>query len=114
MIVVDNKSKVWTQTRAALGLDGHGLADDACLAAALRRVAGFTCPCPASTLSRPLAESLNGLISSDEFRELRNRADELLERMVVQGDLLELGSVTSVDPLAGRGWLFAAPPSEQS
>jgi hypothetical protein len=85
--------------------------DDELAAAALRRLAAFTCPCPASTLTRVYAESFAGLVPSDELKKLRERAAELVEQMIVRGDLLELSGVTSLDPMAGKSWVFAAPPA---
>jgi hypothetical protein len=112
MITVLDKSRVLRTTRTFLGLPGdNGAVDDELTAAALRRLAAFTCPCPASTLARVFAESFAGLVPSDELRKLRERATELVEQMVVQGDLLELSDVTSLDPLAGKLWVFAAPPA---
>ncbi|MBV8548635.1 MAG: hypothetical protein JO126_04175 [Alphaproteobacteria bacterium] len=64
---------------------------------------------PPSTLASRLAESLFRLTKTSQV-ELRDRALAMVEQLVVQGDLLELGDVTSLDPQARPSWLFAAPP----
>lgn len=107
-----DETVILDQTRIQLGLPpgAVGIESDEFLSAALRRLAGIHCPCPLPTLAARLAESLFHL-SKVRPADLRERAIEVLDRMVLQGDLLELHDVTTIDPTARGSWLFAAPPT---
>jgi hypothetical protein len=100
------------QTRQSLGLPPEAalLDDDALLASAARRLAGIFCPCPATTLANRLADSFFKLIKIPQS-DLRQRFRDTVDRLVMQGDLLELSGVTTVDEAARNSWIFAAPPS---
>jgi hypothetical protein len=105
-------SDVLAGVRRTLGLpiaDESGQIDEVCLAALVRRAAAISCPCSPSTLSALVLESLNYLTEEPEL--LRARIDEVVDGLLVAGDLLELGQVTLDDPSVKGTWVFAAPPS---
>jgi len=83
--------------------------DDEFLAALLRRLAGFHCPCSPSTLRVALFQSLDKIIPDTE--ELNERVDSVLEALHAGGDLLELARVTTIDEHTRSTWVFIAPPS---
>ena len=97
--------------RQTLGLPDNqeDLVDDVLIAALLRRSAGIHCPCSRTALRGSVLESLQRL-SPDEML-LSKRIDEIIEGLIVGGDLLELNDVTTDDPEARGTWVFAAPPS---
>lgn len=111
MITQARDDDVLRATRLALGLAAEApeLVDDAVLAAALRRLAGILCPCPATTLVTALIGNFAYLVA--DLVLLRERAENVIERSTVQGDLLELSSVTTLEPGARNSWMFAAPPA---
>ncbi|MCK9550640.1 hypothetical protein [Aquamicrobium sp.] len=96
--------------RASLGIgtEPSGL-DDILLAGLLRRAAGIHCPCSRSALRAALTESLAYL--NPDRDGLADRLDNLIEVMIVAGDLLELSDVATDDPEVKGTWVFAAPPS---
>jgi hypothetical protein len=97
-------------TRATLGLP-TGLADpdEPYLAAGLRRLAGFLCPCSPRTLLRAMVDSHRGLVAdADGFGE---RVEVSIETLVAIGDLLELGDVALEGDAVKGTWLVAAPPA---
>jgi hypothetical protein len=83
--------------------------DDSLLAALVRRGAGILCPCSPANL---IAFVLDGLeyITEDRSATEEKLAD-LIEKLMVTGDLLELNQVTTDDPDVKSTWVFAAPPS---
>lgn len=83
--------------------------DDVLLAALLRRSAGIHCPCSRATLRGSLLESLQYLSPAETA--LPDRIDEIIEGLIVGGDLLELNDVAIDDPDMKGTWVFAAPPS---
>ncbi|QBM74845.1 hypothetical protein E2E30_03045 [Sphingomonas sp. AAP5] len=111
MIEAVSADVVLATARKTLGLDADhasGL-DDTYLAAVLRRLAGFLCPCSPKTLVRSVIDSHRALVPDDT--EFADRVGEMVEALTAVGDLLELGEVS----VGGEGikgtWLFAAPPS---
>lgn len=84
------------------------LIDDGLLAALLRRSAGMRCPCSRAALRASLVESLRGL--SQDTDKLADRIEEIIDALVVAGDLLELSDVVTDDPGAKGTWVYAAPP----
>jgi len=82
--------------------------DDGLLAALLRRSAGMHCPCSRAALRASLVESLRGLSQDD--KQLADRIEEIIDALVVAGDLLELSDVVTDDPGAKGTWVYAAPP----
>ena len=102
---------VLTGCRQTLGLPGsqEGSIDDVLLAALLRRSAGIHCPCSRAMLRGSLLESLQHLSPAET--SLSDRIDEIIEGLIVGGDLLELNDVAIDDPEVRGTWVFAAPPS---
>ena len=84
------------------------LIDDGLLAALLRRSAGMRCPCSRAALRASLVESLQGL--SQDTKQLAERIEEIIDALIVAGDLLELSDVVTDDPGAKGTWVYAAPP----
>ena len=82
--------------------------DDGLLAALLRRSAGMRCPCSRAALRASLVESLQGL--SQDAKQLADRIQEVIDALIVAGDLLELSDVVADDPGAKGTWVYAAPP----
>jgi hypothetical protein len=77
-------------TRSALGLGpAEGPLDSALLACTLRRTAAFRCPCPPRTLLEDAERVLDSLVPSGEA--LRDGLKEVLESLVIFGDLVEGG-----------------------
>lgn len=100
---------VLASTRASLGLPAAGAIDDVYIAASLRRMAGFICPCSPKTLIRSVVESHHGMErTNDEFID---HVERIVESLLAIGDLLELGHVTTLDETVKGTWVFAAPPS---
>jgi hypothetical protein len=96
---------------AELGLDPGALdltAPEA-LAAALRRAAGFLCPCAPSTLVRAVLRPLDGLVA--ETDALKESVEAVLDAMVAHGDLLEERDLAGDADQRNRVLLYAAPPS---
>lgn len=98
----------YCRTLLGLGIEPSGL-DDVLLASLLRRAAGIHCPCSKATLRAALTESLAYV--QPDLGTLSDRLDNLIEVMIVVGDLLELSDVATDDPDVKGTWVFAAPPS---
>lgn len=78
------------------------------IASAIRRAAGFLCPCSASTLIRSVVAPLRGLVADLDAQ--RVLVGTTLDAMVAHGDLLEQREL-SQDPSAHPSvLLYAAPP----
>jgi hypothetical protein len=84
------------------------LADDAFLAALLRRSAGALCPCSPATLVSSVADCLQPFAQASVLRE---RLDDVVEHLIVMGDFLELGQVTIDNSDVKGTWVFIGPPS---
>lgn len=96
---------------ATLGLDpeAYDLTFTEAIAASLRRVAGFICPCSQSALVQAVMEPLEGV--GDDRAQLLQAIENTLEALIGYGDLLEEFEV-SVMARDRRGSLvYAAPPS---
>jgi len=109
-IIGISATEVLRSSRDALGLStsSHDVADDAMLAASLRRAAGILCPCSLSTLTASVLECLQYLVGESDDTE--DRVAATAEGLIVVGDLLELNQVTIDDPAAKGTWVFPAPP----
>lgn len=107
MIEVATAAGVVSSARASLALDPSTTINVEYIAAALRRLAGFLCPCSPRTLLGSMVESHRGL-SDDTFAV---RVEETIHALVGVGDLLELSDVATLDETIKSTWLFAAPPS---
>lgn len=81
---------------------------EAFLDAVIRRIAGARCPCSAATLVSVAVETLQTILPGESLNE---RLQQIVESLVVIGDLLELSDVTLDDPDIKGTWLFIAPPS---
>ncbi len=110
MISVVAPEDIVRYCRSILNLqgEGHGI-DDTFLSAMLRRTAGALCPCSRAVLRAALVESLSHL--DQEPASLPARLENLIDDLLVVGDLLELSDVTTGDAEAKGTWVFAAPPS---
>ncbi len=109
MIAMATGADVLCSARAGLGLGAIGGLDDVYVAASLRRLAGFLCPCSPRTLVRTMAEAHRGLHPADA--EFPDRVEEVVEALVAIGDLLELSDVATLDETVKGTWVFAAPPA---
>ena len=101
-------AEVSAESVEKLGLDRTllDLTSVEAIACALRRAAGFLCPCSSRTLIKAVFEPLRGVHVQTDSLPL---VVETLEAVVAQGDLLELRDATQ--EAAGSTRLFAAPPS---
>jgi hypothetical protein len=98
------------------GVTVLGLDPDACdlyfeeaIAAALRRAAGFLCPCSYRTLIQAVMEPLEHL--SEDQGQLLESIENALDAMIAYGDLLEEFQVAAVERQQRNSLLYAAPPS---
>lgn len=111
MIEVVDPDAVVATASAYLGTEreNSGVLAPSYLAAAIRRLAGFLCPCSPRTLVRTMIESHRGLIIDElAFEE---RIERSIEALVAIGDLLELSDVALVGEQVRSTWLVAAPPA---
>lgn len=109
MTAVATGAEVLCLARTGLGLGAIGGLDDVYVAASLRRLAGFLCPCSPRTLVRTMAEAHRGVHPDDP--EFPDRVEEVVEALVAVGDLLELSDVATLDETVKGTWVFAAPPA---
>lgn len=82
--------------------------DDAFIACSTRRLAGFLCPCNSSVIKAELMNSLSIVVEADGA--LEERIDQVIDKLVIGGDLLELNDIPNSN-LGRVGMLYAAPPS---
>lgn len=102
--------QVHAQKVTELGLDptSLNLATQEGIAGALRRSAGYLCPCSPSSLVRAVVRPLRGLVPNlDEVTEM---TEATLEAMIAHGDILEQSEVSS-DAMSNRVLLYTAPMS---
>ncbi len=106
-----SSAQVHARKVAELGLDSTALdlASTEALGAALRRAAGFLCPCSGKTLVRSVVNPLRSLV--DDIDAVRVLVEETLEAVVAYGDILELRDVASDQPQRASHMLYAAPAS---
>lgn len=111
MIEVVDQGSVISAACASLGveLDAEGVLGTTYLFAAVRRLAGFLCPCSPRTLVRRMVESHVGLV--DDVPMLEERVESSIEGLVAIGDLLELSDVALEGEHVRGTWLVAAPPA---
>lgn len=83
--------------------------NSALLISLLRRAAGFLTPCSRIALRNAVKSSLSDLPIEQDG--LSDRLDELIENLLIVGDLLELSNVSIDDKRVSGAWVFAAPPS---
>ena len=111
MIKKISKPDVIHACRETLGMPSveSAVVNDEFLTSLVRRSAGIHCPCSRVTLRNSLEEALQYL--SDSEASLVERIEEIIEGLIVTGDLLELHDVSILDPSIKGTWVFAAPPS---
>ena len=80
----------------------------ALIAGVLRRIAVTTCPCPREAFVGSAVDTFTGL---GEAEAIKLRVREVLDSLVVVGDLLELGGSTSLPGVVAEDWLYCAPPA---
>ncbi|WP_046168005.1 hypothetical protein [Chromobacterium vaccinii] len=79
------------------------------IAAVLRRLCGFMCPCPSSALVRMACDSLSALPL--ERDDLQDRIEIVLDDMIACGDVIELAHMAIASGENHPRWLHCAPPS---
>src|SRR5262249_23665431 len=104
-------AELHAQKVAELGLDAAAidLTSAEAIAGALRRAAGFLCPCSAASLVRAVIRPLEGLVC--DVDALRETVEETLEALTAHGDLLEHRDVSPEEDAQAGTLLYAAPPS---
>lgn len=78
------------------------------VAAVLRRIAASNSPCPRATIVGTAAEAFVGL---GELADTKALVRDVLDRLIVTGDLLELGGTSTLPSVAADDWLYCAPPT---
>ncbi len=79
------------------------------IACALRRSAGYLCPCSSSALVASVLLSLRGLTEDDN--ELREMIEDMLNALIAHGDLLEIRDITCEATRGSGALIYVAPPS---
>ena len=104
-------TEVHARKVAQLGLDPTALdlTSVEAIAAALRRVASFLCPCAPSTLIRGVVRPLRGLMA--DIAAEKELVEQTLEAMVAHGDLLEHSDIEEDVADGTTSLLYAAPAS---
>ena len=98
-----------SQTRKSLGLNSVGTIDEILIANSLRRIAGFLCPCPQKLILSTFVKSFKYLVENEE--DLWSKTEEVLDRLIVGGDLHQFDEVHSNELNAKNTWVFAGVPS---
>jgi hypothetical protein len=88
---------------------GAGFPSRELLAAVVRRVAAYSCPCPPGRIVRTTLAALEGLVPEPEL--LREDLEDTLEALISYGDLGQFADLSDVQQGAGRNWLGIMPPS---
>lgn len=96
---------------AELGLDPSAvdLESIEAIAGALRRAAGFHCPCARRTLVQSVVQPLRGLVS--DLAATKATVERTLEAIIALGDLHEHPEVDTDGETRGAMLLYPAPPS---
>jgi len=94
-----------------LGLDpsSYDLLSIEAIAASLRRVSGFLCPCPQRTLVQAVVEPLEEIIN--DKKQFSEAVEDALEAMIAYGDLLEEFEVGTIERSHRSPLIYASPPS---
>ena len=94
---------------AELGLESGAfdLTSVEAIAGALRRAAGFLCPCTAPTLVRGVVRPLRGLV--DDLATIKDLVGETLDAMIAHGDILEHRDIQGEPGCEAALLLYAAP-----
>lgn len=77
------------------------------IAGALRRAAGFLCPCSASTLVRSVIRPLRGLVP--DMEGAKDLVEQVLEAIIAHGDIVEQHDLADEQVATSRLLLYAAP-----
>lgn len=111
MIEVIDEYAVIGAAYTSLGIENsdEGILTACYLSSAVRRLAGFLCPCSPRTLVRRMVESHHGLV--DDVPTFVELVEASIETLVAIGDLLELGDVALEGEQVRGTWLVAAPPA---
>lgn len=97
--------------KQSLGLNSFKpVVDDELLACCIRRQAGFQCPCSKATLVSSASQPFQHLIEMP-IEDFNLRLEEIVERLIIGGDLLELNEVVTNDLETKSTWIFPAHPS---
>ncbi len=80
------------------------------LIALIRRTAGYLCPCTPNYLRTSILESL-AYLHTDTEDSLDKSIEQLIDDLIVSGDLLELSDTGYADTERKGSEIFAAPPS---
>ncbi len=99
-----NEAKRIVIANLRLNSQALNLSSPEAIAATVRKVAGFICPCSASTLTAQVGSLLRGLVDDEYIQSI----PDIINDMTSYGDLLEL---TSVDEGQMRKLLYAGPPA---
>lgn len=78
------------------------------VAAALRRAAGFLCPCSTATLTNNVVSPLQGL--AEDLETTKKAVKETLNKLIIHGDIFEYCDLDLEDD-SGHIMLYAAPAS---
>lgn len=94
-----------------LGLDPDSLdlRSTEAIAGAIRRLAGFLCPCTATSLTRGIVRPLLGL--ADDLEATKEKVETIIEAVIAHGDLLEEQEIQEGRETGSATLLYAAPPS---
>lgn len=97
------------QKVAELGLDPNefDLTSVEAIAGALRRGAGFLCPCTAPSLVRYVVHPLRALV--DDLSAIKESVEQTLEAMIAHGDILEHRDIEGEPAYGDASLLYAAP-----
>lgn len=77
------------------------------IAGALRRAAGFLCPCSASTLVRSVIRPLRGLVP--DMEGAKDLVEQVLEAIVAHGDIVEQHDLADDQGASSHLLLYASP-----
>lgn len=105
-----SKQQVLFNARKSLGLlPTADPVDDSLIAAVIRRIASNNCPCSFASIVTSTVQYLKSII--DDTNDIDNVVDNILDKMIIGGDLLELSEVVSNDLGVKSTWIFANHPS---
>lgn len=82
---------------------------EATIAAVVRRLSGFMCPCPKDALANAAVRSL--VLRPGTREAVADQVDASIEALMIAGDLIELSKVVTSGAEDHPTWLYCAPPS---
>ena len=102
-------AEVHARKMVDLGLDPTALdlTSPEGVAGALRRSAGFLCPCSASSLVRSVIRPLRGLVP--DIEGAKDLVEQVLEAIVAHGDIVEQHDLADEQSASSRLLLYSAP-----